>query len=634
MSWRASEGEADLTVRDLIRDNRLDIHYQPVIDLQTQQVLGYEAFVRCDVPAYKSPITLFQRATEQGCPGELGRHLRKAAVRGCPNLPLFLNLVPQELDYGFLVDPADPMYTHEAGVYLEITESVPVQYYELCHDVITRVRAHGLNIAIDDFGSGYSNFLYIADLEPHLVKLDRGLVAGLKVGSRRFRLVQNVARLCLDMGAQVVAEGIETVEELEAVLEAGIHFGQGYLFGRPAPEPPLPVWPLPTQKRVPSDDPVARLGIVVRCIENNQLQPFLDRRRRHTDPQPEPNLNAILSHMLERANAFVPSAAGTIFLDDPAVKGGAREDNELVFVACFGERAADLLGRRLPASKGIVGRVYSTGQPHLSADPEHDRFFYRGIDQKVNYKTESVLCVPLRVEQEVVGAIQLLNRLNGSNYDLRDLGLLEIFAQTISASFVNAVDAQRAVELAKRDDLSGLYNDRYFHYRLHEVVRESAEQGTDCGLLFLDLDNFKGINDTYGHLVGSGVLREVGFIMSRVLPKESVAARYGGDEFVAIFPGTDRATVIAAAEALRKEIEAFVFLKSANPYDPESYPALNITGEITCSVGVATLVHDVLPDVEGSNAALLKTVLLECSDRRMYMAKERGKNRVISLDPA
>src|SRR5690606_21306999 len=136
----------------------------------------------------------------------------------------------------------------------------------------------------------------------------------LEVGSRRYRLVQNVARLCLDMGAQVVAEGIETIEELQAVLEAGIHFGQGYLFGLPAPEPSPPVWPLPTNRPVPPDDPVARLGIVVRCIENEDLQPFLDRRRRHHDPQPEPNLNAVLSHMLERANAFVPSAAGTIFL--------------------------------------------------------------------------------------------------------------------------------------------------------------------------------------------------------------------------------------------------------------------------------------------------------------------------------
>src|SRR5688572_13172321 len=115
MSARAPQDGADLTVRDLIRDDRLRIVYQPVIDLQTQKVLGHEAFVRCDLPAFKSPITLFERATAEGCPGELGRHLRRLAVRGCPDLPLFLNLVPQELDYGFLVDPADPMYTHRAA---------------------------------------------------------------------------------------------------------------------------------------------------------------------------------------------------------------------------------------------------------------------------------------------------------------------------------------------------------------------------------------------------------------------------------------------------------------------------------------------------------------------------------------
>lgn len=92
---------------------------------------------------------------------------------------------------------------------------------------------------VDDLGAGYSNLKHIVDLEPKIVKLDRGLIAGCGRGTRQQRLVTSVVRLCDDLGAQVVAEGIETMDELRALRDTGIHFGQGYLFARPG-------FPLPT----------------------------------------------------------------------------------------------------------------------------------------------------------------------------------------------------------------------------------------------------------------------------------------------------------------------------------------------------------------------------------------------------
>ncbi|MEZ4272993.1 MAG: hypothetical protein R3C68_16645 [Myxococcota bacterium] len=97
----------------------------------------------------------------------------------------------------------------------------------------------------------------------------------------------------------------------------------------------------------------------------------------------------------------------------------------------------------------------------ISADPDSDQFFYRGIDEKTKYKTESVICVPLRVESEVIRAIICSIVWVRKITIKKDLQLLEIFAQTISSSIVNAVDAQRAQDLARRDDLTGLYNDRF-----------------------------------------------------------------------------------------------------------------------------------------------------------------------------
>src|SRR5690606_19909865 len=136
-----------------------------------------------------------------------------------------------------------PIFWHNEEVYLEITESVPIHFFEQCHSVLAEARSKGVKLAVDDLGAGFSNLKYIADLAPDVVKLDRELIAGVSVGTRQHRLMRSLVRLCEDMGARVVAEGIETVEELRAVMEAGVHYGQGYLLARPGFPLPEFTWP-------------------------------------------------------------------------------------------------------------------------------------------------------------------------------------------------------------------------------------------------------------------------------------------------------------------------------------------------------------------------------------------------------
>jgi len=120
---------------------------------------------------------------------------------------------------------------------------VPLSHFRLCQNILAEVRGRGVFLVVDDLGAGYSNLKYIADLQPRVVKLDRGLVAGLSVQSRLFKLVSAIVVLCHELDALVVAEGIETVEELVAVQEAGANYGQGYLLARPAFPPPPVTWP-------------------------------------------------------------------------------------------------------------------------------------------------------------------------------------------------------------------------------------------------------------------------------------------------------------------------------------------------------------------------------------------------------
>jgi EAL domain-containing protein (putative c-di-GMP-specific phosphodiesterase class I) len=219
------------------------IHFQPIVNLSAREIFAYEALCRPQSDSFKGPQELIEAATAAGRIGELGRLNRSIAVDKCPGSPLFVNIDPHEFDQPWLVRPDDPIFRHKRSVYLEITETVPLKFFEHCHGVLAELRKKGALLAIDDLGAGFSNLKYIADLEPDIVKLDRDLVRGCEEGSREFGLLKSITRLCHEMQAKVIAEGVETVDELKAVLAAEVDYAQGYLLARPEAPPPAIRWP-------------------------------------------------------------------------------------------------------------------------------------------------------------------------------------------------------------------------------------------------------------------------------------------------------------------------------------------------------------------------------------------------------
>lgn len=240
-----------LAMRALVEKDDLRVVFQPIVDLTTGEAFAYEALLRCRVPRYSSPPVLFERAAKLGCAGRLGRMVREIAMPLAPGQPLFVNIHPQELNEGWLVRPDDPIYEHEAPVYLEITESVPLTHFDLVMSVLREVKTRGnVMLVVDDLGAGYSNLKSIADLEPHVVKLDRDLVAGIDKNPRQRQLVNSVVSLCRDLSAKVVVEGVETEQEFEVLRDSGADFAQGFLFARPSYPIPAISWP-PTSSPPP-----------------------------------------------------------------------------------------------------------------------------------------------------------------------------------------------------------------------------------------------------------------------------------------------------------------------------------------------------------------------------------------------
>jgi EAL domain-containing protein (putative c-di-GMP-specific phosphodiesterase class I) len=246
---RVSADTFQLSTRDLTTDD-MNVVFQPIVETSTGQQHAVEALARCKRGVFLDPTILFKQAVVDRSAGHLGRVIRDVAFARCSGTTIYVNIHPDELSSRWLVRPDDPINFHDAKVYLEITEAAAFQYYDLCQSVLrevcARVKAH---LVIDDFGAGYSNLKRVIDLEPAVVKLDRELVTGIDTHPRQQELIRYVVQLCEGLGARVVAEGIETVDELKAVREVGVHYVQGYLLARPAYPIPEVNWPLTASGR-------------------------------------------------------------------------------------------------------------------------------------------------------------------------------------------------------------------------------------------------------------------------------------------------------------------------------------------------------------------------------------------------
>lgn len=361
--------------------------------------------------------------------------------------------------------------------------------------------------------------------------------------------------------------------------------------------------------------------IELHCVDPSALERFLQRRRANPPLSLELNLAENLMEVLRKANEFVPSDAGSILLDDPIRKKERRHENVLTFIAVFGEKSAGLIGRTIDAECGIAGHVYATGKAYVTPDTARDNHFYSALDRETDYKTETLVAIPVRIEQEVCGVLELINRRDRRGYTANDLDLLKIFAGYISISIQNVLDGRQAQEIAKRDNLTGLFNDRFLHIALTRAIEECQTEGDDLSVLFLDLDFFKRVNDTHGHLAGSQVLQEVGTILrARTQAAASFCARYGGDEFVLVAPGMALERAVDLAEDVRTAILESTFCSRPGEIQRE---ALHLKG-LTCSIGVATLHRHLAED---SSSEIAKSTLLRLADAAMYVAKETGRNR-------
>lgn len=238
-----------VSLREVLASRLVRAVYQPVIDLTRSMVLGYEALSRPSGGQFESIDQVFKAAYEAESIWPLERLCRERAMEGLhmlsPDALLFLNVEPDSIyDPHFQSDETLELLKQASlspdRVVLEMTEHSAVRDFTAFRQTLTYFRSLGFRLAIDDMGSGYSALVSVAEIQPEFVKIDMSLIRDLHNRPLKRELVDTITRFSCRAGIEVIAEGIETVEELEALREIGVHHAQGFLFARPSAPPPQP----------------------------------------------------------------------------------------------------------------------------------------------------------------------------------------------------------------------------------------------------------------------------------------------------------------------------------------------------------------------------------------------------------
>lgn len=231
---RDAAGVRNDELRQVLDRRAFHVVYQPIIDLCTSDVVGFEALTRFDDGA--RPDVRFLEAERLGFGSELQRLTLAAALADATHLPAGAYLTVNASASALVADSLGPLPRTEPArpVVVEVTEHERVDDYEQLRRAIDHL-GPDVRVSVDDAGSGYSSLRHVLSLRPHFVKLDRDWITGIDVDPVRQTLVLGLVRFVEELGAQIVAEGIETEAELAAARRLGVHLGQGDLLGRPEP---------------------------------------------------------------------------------------------------------------------------------------------------------------------------------------------------------------------------------------------------------------------------------------------------------------------------------------------------------------------------------------------------------------
>jgi diguanylate cyclase (GGDEF)-like protein len=265
--------------------------------------------------------------------------------------------------------------------------------------------------------------------------------------------------------------------------------------------------------------------------------------------------------------------------------------DELAVVVVDGEDEEQMRSLRIRLGEGLTGKAASECRPVVSNDALADP--RAGFVPGTIPAPEAVACLPLIARGALLGVLSLYRRGSGRSFGEAEIELVSDFAALAALALDNANTRSELELLATTDDLTRLANRRHFRFELEREIAAARRYRSPLALLLIDLDNFKAINDSYGHNSGDRVLREIALAIQACVRAPDLAARIGGDEFAVLLPQTGR----AAAEMLARRLERAIHQALMDPLTTSA------------SIGISTL------QTEGTNDLLAE------ADQLLYQAK-------------
>jgi diguanylate cyclase (GGDEF)-like protein len=252
-------------------------------------------------------------------------------------------------------------------------------------------------------------------------------------------------------------------------------------------------------------------------------------------------------------------------------------------------------GRRPPSTEGIWAEAIAAGEPTIERNSDTRQFqLFEGSRIRMG--------MPLVSFGQTLGVL-ILDSVSPHAFHDIDAQTLESVADIVAAAIQNVHYVQRVKQLAYIDGLTGIFNRRYFELRIGDEIERARRSGQGMGVILIDIDQFKRLNDEFGHLLGDEVLRQVVSIFSQQVRKTDIVCRYGGEEFVIVLSQTDVRHTLAVAEKLRRAVERYQFPGVPRP--------------VTISAGASNF-----PD-----HGVTRDELVKLADEALYSAKQAGRNR-------
>ena len=638
-------------IRHSLHQEDFCLYYQPQMNLKTGKIAAVEALIRWQHPerGLLSPGHFIPFAEESDLICEIGDWVLRAACeqlaqwqkQGMNHLRVAVNVSGRQFQQRNFVNKVQQILKETnvsgTGLEIEITETTAAHNVDLTRWTLKQLQKIGVSVALDDFGMGYSSLNAIKHFPLNTIKIDRNFIKDINGNDVDSAIVNSVMTLAKGLTLRVVAEGVETFQQLESLRQMSSESDQelaeqevqGYFISEPLPAQKITEFLVNSHQEAeffpekeqptPGANNEERKGF---SAGNSQLERLFNQTRRE---QLVAKITQQIHASLDLEEIFQVTAAEIRdFLQTDRVVLYRFDENwdGQVVIESVAENYKPLFNREIddPCFQLKCAPLYAKGRVAMIEDVETAEITPCYREMLESFQVRANLVIPILNQNRLWGLLIAHHCRSSRYWEATEVSLLQQLATQVGVAIYQAELYQQLQqanqtleELAIKDGLTKVANRRYFDETLDRQWQNLRREQQPLALILCDVDEFKPYNDCYGHQAGDTCLKQVAQALQGVVHRpDDLVARYGGEEFAVILPKTSAEQAMVVAERAR---QAVADLKIPHAHS-------SVTSYVTLSLGVGALI----PSADNSRKELIRR-----ADQALYAAKGYGRDRVINF---